>query len=306
MTTPFQPLPPDPGLTAMLHGTEAVVTPKQAKAFQKAELRPLTLIMAFYENPGMLVEQQKAWRALPEDLKANFHAIVTDDGSPTRPALPVAEPTGIASFQLNRTLVDVRWNWLFARNLGVSQSPTRWVLLTDIDHLLPESTLRKLMTEELDDQIIYRFSRLDAPHPMPASARPCACGARKCPGLTPYKPHPNSWLLTTRMFDRMGGYDERFSGFYGTDADFRDRANIIPNNAATKPAKGIVMRADPLIRYPREVIADASTTTYGRKERQDHINVQRIRAERDVIKDWKPLRVTFPYEQLIYWKADDQ
>lgn len=243
--------------------------------------RQLTFICAYYENPGMLREQQRAWRQYPDDLKARFHAIVTDDASPTRPALPAVEPTGIGSFRLFRTLVDVRWNWLFCRNLGVSHSPTRWVLLTDIDHVLPPTTLRALLTEELDSDVIYRFSRVDAPD------------------LTPYKPHPNSWLMTTTMFDRMGGYDERFSGFYGTDADFRDRATMVPDHAATKPARAVVLRSDVLIRYPREVIPDASTTTYGRKEPQDHENVARIRAARGLIPNWRPLRVTFPWEQLV-------
>jgi hypothetical protein len=89
------------------------------------------------------------------------------------------------------------------------------------------------------------------------------------------------------MFDRIGGYDERFSGYYGTDAEFRERVE--------KTAKAIVMRSEALIRYPREVIPDASTTTYKRKEKQDHANVPRIRAERANIPNWKPLRLTFPF-----------
>lgn len=235
--------------------------------------RAITYIAAYYENPGMLVEQQRFWRAYPEALKACFHAIITDDCSPTRPALPHVEPTGIASFILNRTKVDVRWNWLFGRNLGVSQATTDWVLLTDIDHVLPEETLEVLTREPFSDRMVYRLSRVDAPH------------------LTPYKPHPNTWFLTRAMFDRIGGYDERFSGFYGSDADFRERVLEATGNR-------IVMLKEPLIRYPREVIPDASTTTYGRKERQDAVNIPRIREAREAIPDWKPLRLTFPWERL--------
>ena len=54
-----------------------------------------------------------------------------------------------------------------------------------------------------------------------------------------------------------------------------------------------------MIRYPREVIADASTTTYGRKEDQDRKNVRRIVLERAEIENWKTKRLTFPYERLI-------
>jgi hypothetical protein len=225
--------------------------------------------MAYYENPGMLAEQQRVWRAYPPEVKAAFHVIVTDDASPRWPAQPEVRDVGLASYTLYRTLVDVRWNWLFCRNLGVEKAPTDWVLLTDIDHVVPVETLRYLQEVKLDPRKVYRFARVDAPD------------------LTPYKIHPNTWCLTREMFDRIGGYDERFSGYYGTDADFRDR--VIAN------AKAVVILPTPMIRYPREVLADASTTSYGRKEEQDAINVARIRNERARIFGWRPLRVTFPY-----------
>lgn len=241
---------------------------------------PLTFICAFYQNPGMLREQQTIWRAYPDDLKAVFHAIVTDDCSPTSPAKPVIESTGIASFQAYRTLKDVRWNWLFCRNLGVSKASTEWVLLTDIDHVLPAETLRSIVTEELDRDAVYRFSRVDAPHVWPYALTECA----------PYKGHPNTWMMTRQMFAAIGGYDERFSGFYGSDGEFRDRVH--------STAKRVVIRTDVLVRYPREILPDASTVTYGRKEPQDGENVPRIRAERALIPNWRPLNVTFPYERV--------
>ncbi|MDP3720779.1 MAG: glycosyltransferase family A protein [Acidobacteriota bacterium] len=236
-------------------------------------MRAITLVLPFYENPGMLREQQRVWREYPDDIKRRLHVVVVDDCSPTAPALPAVEETGVASFRLYRTKVDVRWNWLFCRNLGVAVADTQWVLLTDIDHVVPAATLCALMTERLDPRSVHRFARVDAP------------------AMTPYKPHPNSWFLTRSMFDDIGGYDERFSGFYGTDAEFRDRVHAT--------ARVVVMREDVLVRYPREVLADASTTTYGRKEEQDKTNVPRIREQRNKDPKWRPLRVTFPYERLL-------
>jgi hypothetical protein len=128
------------------------------------------------------------------------------------------------------------------------------------------------MAGPLDGAKVYRFSRVDAPH------------------LTPYKPHPNTWFLTREMFDRIGGYDERFSGYYGTDGEFRDRVHAT--------AKAIVMLPDVMIRYPREVIADASTTHYARKTPEDREGVKRVRALREQVEDWRPLRLTFPWSQL--------
>lgn len=231
-------------------------------------MRSLTLVLPYYENPGMLAEHQRVWAAYPDALKARLHVIVVDDGSPMRPARPVVTKSGVASFRLYRCGVDVRWNWLFCRNLALSQTTTEWALMTDIDHVMPEATLRSLTERALWPNRVYRLSRVDAP------------------ALIPYKPHPNTWLLTRAMFDRIGGYDERFSGFYGTDFDFRDRARAA--------AARVEMLPDLLIRYPRDVIADASTTTYGRKEPRDKPNVLRILKERG---QSAPKRLTFPWVQ---------
>lgn len=272
-------------------------------------MRDLTYICAFYLNQGQLREQQRIWSEYPADLKVRFHAIVTDDCSPHSPAREVFTPVGNASYQLYRAGVDKRWNWLFCRNLGVAKAKTDWVLLTDIDHVLPAETLRALLTMKLDAANVYRLSRVDAPHPAPWSRLP-ADRCDICEGrseqyiragcvhgplapyagghvLTPYKAHPNTWLMTRQMFDRIGGYDERFSGFYGSDSEFRERVE--------HTAERVVLRPEVVIRYPREVIPDASTTTYKRKQPEDGVNVPRIKAERALIKNWRPLRVTLPY-----------
>jgi hypothetical protein len=245
-------------------------------------VRPITYVCAYYENPGMLREQQRGWRALPDEVKAAFHAVVVDDGSPTRPALPVVESTGIGSFRLYRTAVDVRWNWLFCRNLGVSVATTDWVLLTDIDHVVPAETLQALMTDPLDERNVYRFSRVDARRPGPFPLDECPA----------YKPHPNTWLMTRAMFDRIGGYDERLSGCYGTDGEFRDRVN--------SAARAVVIRTDVVVRYPREVIADASTVGLTRKNDPDNDrDLLERRARRSTEKAWRPLRITFPWSQQV-------
>lgn len=236
-------------------------------------MRDLTLILPYYRNAMMLQAQQELWRSYPDDLKSRLHVIVVDDGSPKFKAQQYFEDAGLASSRLYRILVDVRWNWLACRNLGVSEATTDWVLLTDIDHLLPAETLRRILDGDLDPNDAYCFSRVDAP-----DRTPC------------HKPHPNTWLMTRKMFNTIGGYDERFSGYYGTDGEFRDRVHM--NVGA------VVLLPEVMIRVPREVIPDASTTTYGRKEPQDREGVSRIRNERMMLGKWKPMRLTFPWERL--------
>ena len=236
-------------------------------------MRDITLILPYYENPSMFELQQDAWSKYPDELRSRLHVIVVDDGSPKSPALPHVRDSGVASFRLFRTGVDVRWNWLFCRNLGVSKASTDWIFMTDMDHVMPKKTLAALLSADLDRRNAYRMSRVDAPD------------------LTPYKPHPNTWFMTRELFDKIGGYDERYSGFYGTDGEFRRRVELNANEI-------VIMKAV-MIRYPREVVADASTTQYGRKEPQDRENVRRITLARAEIPNWRPNRLTFPYEQQV-------
>jgi len=240
-------------------------------------MRSITFVCAYYRNPGMLKAQQATWQGYAPEVRERFHVRVTDDCSPKGVARKVVEPCGIASYELWRTDVDVRWNWLFGRNLGASRAPIdcNWLALTDIDHVMPEATARRLMAGPLDEDVIYRFSRVDAPN------------------LTPYKAHPNSWFMSRDMWAKVGGYDERFSGFYGSDADFRDRCQAA--------SRAIVMLPEPLIRYPREVLADASTDpgrwTDGsgraieRKTQYDGDGIARIRKERDAEVDAPRLEI---------------
>lgn len=234
--------------------------------------RDFTLILPYYLNPNQLARQYAALAALPPEVKQHISLIVVDDGSPSTPATLPETNLGLAKVSLFRVEVDVRWNWLTCRNIGVHHAKTEWVLLTDIDLELPEVTARRIIEQKIRPENVYRFGRLTAPE------------------MTPYKPHPNSWLMTRKMFDRIGGYDERFSGFYGTDGEFRDR---VKKNAS----KIIILEDYPLIRVPRELVPDASTTTYGRKEKQDHEGVTRIRAQ--IAKEGGPTkRLSFPYHEV--------
>ncbi len=246
-------------------------------------MRALTLVLPFFQNLGMLAEQQRVWSDYPDDDRSRLHVVVVDDCSPMehRATAQALSASGLGSLRLYRIAKKVRWNWLACRNLGVHVAETEWVLLTDIDHVLPIETFRAITRATLHEDSAYRFGRVDAPHVWPYALSECS----------PYKQHPNTWMMTREMYDRVGGYDERLSGCYGTDGEFRDRVQ--------KNARAVIHLPDPLIRYPREIIPDASTTCYTRKN--DTINdsdlIQR-RFDRALIPDWKPLRLTFPYTHV--------
>lgn len=238
----------------------------------------VTLCLAYYENPGMLRRQLDQLAALPADLSQVIDLIVVDDGSPNSPALDVFEnylgPTHpiAREVQLYRMAVDIPWNQDACRNLAVAQAETPWVLLTDIDHLVPLATWRRVIEQKLADKAVYKFGRVSEPD------------------LSPYKTHPNSWLMTRAMYDRCGGYDERFRGWYGTDGDFRNRVQ--------KVAK-VEILPEVLVRVPREVTPDASTTTLTRKGQINEENIARIKRERSASQDPRPLHNLTPWARVI-------
>lgn len=241
-------------------------------------MTPFTMVLAYYDNPTMLRHHFEHWRALHEDIAPFLNVIVVDDGSPTRPAGGVLNglevevlKCWIGSYQVWRMGVDVRWNQDACRNIGVREASTQWVLLTDMDHVVPEFTWRALMDGKLKKKNVYRFARVNAP------------------ALDPYKPHPNSWALTKRKYWDIGGYDEALAGNYGTDGDWLVRV---------RRHADIVDLPVPLIRYPREVIPDASTTTLARKSQQDKDNVNRIIHERNA-SGRAPLHFQFPCERVL-------
>jgi hypothetical protein len=241
-------------------------------------MRKLTLCLPYYMNAGMLRVQLELLRALPADLKADLAVIVVDDGSPNGDAQGEEIGCPLAVFKIG---VDVRWNQDAARNIAAHHADTRWLLLTDIDHLVPRDTFARILGRKLSKTTVYRLSR----QTLMSRPRPGAALV-----TTAYKPHPNSWLLTRATYEKIGGYDERFAGHYGTDAEFRDRV---------AKAADIEMLAAVLIRVPREVIPDASTTTYQRKGApEDAGALQRIKALRALDPDWQPLRLSFPYRQI--------
>lgn len=230
----------------------------------------VTLVMPYYENPGMLRRHYDALKALPADLRDFVSLVIVDDGSPKSPAW--AEDLNGMSLQVYRIDVDIRWNQDAARNIGAHHSQTEWMLLTDIDHMVQERTWKTLTSRSWEGAFAYTFRRVSEPD------------------LMEYKPHPNSWFLTRKIYRMMGGYDESFAGFYGTDADFRDRLK------AVAPFKTI---KEYLVRVPRSVTPDASTVDYLRKQPEDGEGIKSIKAQRAKAgAAWVIKNRSFPYHRV--------
>ncbi len=242
-------------------------------------MRRLSFVIPYFDNPAMLGHQYDVWGSYPEGLKDRIEVVLVDDGSPTDPAANVPRPDGLPPLRIYRVLIDKPWNQHGARNLGATMADGPWLFLSDMDHVLPAESLERLMGHR-NSGAVYMFRRVDAPN-MTLTLRPNGKP----------KPHPNTFAMTKEMYWRIGGYDERFCGIYGTDSLFRRRAEAV--------AKFRHLDEAPIIRYPREVIPDASTRTLARKEGRGaakRLLLNRIENEgsADRIET-----LTFPWERVL-------
>jgi glycosyltransferase involved in cell wall biosynthesis len=156
----------------------------------------LSLVLTYYGQPAMLAEQARIWATYADCPEI----IVVDDGSPV-PAQPQARSAGY------RVGVDIPWHQDGARNLGAHVAAGEWLLLLDIDHTISAGELAKLqaLLPTLPKRTAFRLSRqlVDKAYRLAPAA--------------------NIWLLRRKDFWRVGGYDERLCGHYGTDLEFRPR-----------------------------------------------------------------------------------
>lgn len=246
--------------------------------------RPLTIVMPYYENPGMLSQQYTGWAAWPEKLKQHVSIILVDDGSPKHPAAQVERPEGLPELSIYRVTEDRPWHQHAARNLGAHMAQNGWLLLTDMDHVIEEAAaarlVQKIRMNALDRRAVYMPQRIEADTRLPTLGK----------GGQP-KPHPNSFVMTRATFWRIGGYDEDYCGIYGTDGLFRARVH---ENALVLRLKGIA-----LTRWWRDLVPDASTNA-PRKEGRDpdaRRNVAVAKAERGEAGKVKVL--AFDWERVV-------
>jgi len=213
----------------------------------------ITIVMAYYENGGMLDIHFKEWETYPKKYKPCFEAIIVDDGSQKDPAInhfPDDLPFPVSLYRINE---DIPWNQNGARNLAMTNADG-WCLLTDMDHLLPVDQVSTLIKMRKEYGSFYRPLR------------------KRAVDSLSYKQHPNTYVLHRDLYWQAGGFDEAYAGYYGTDSTFRKRL--------ISTGQKVECDSLTLTLYGREVIADASTTNYGRKGSEYHVSQNLELAER--------------------------
>lgn len=243
----------------------------------------LSIGLAYYRNPGMLSEQLRVWAGYPEALKAQVEVIVIDDASP-EPAVDVPRPPGLPTLTIGR-LADVAdpftppWRQDAARNRAANEAMGTWLLLTDMDHVLPADSLAALLAHCAEDRdVVYEFRRLDAPDLTP-----------KRDGHGRLHPHPNSFCLRRARYWAIGGYDEEYCGIYGTDGPWRRR---MVAQSTLQPLEDVA-----IVRYPREVIPDASTRVDRKQVRTTNNPAVLRRMHQKEASGGRPVTLSIPWQR---------
>ena len=243
-----------------------------------------TVIVSYFSQPLMLLRQLEEWAAYPPAISL----LVVDDGSPI-PALPVvlsqANSVVRARLRVYRILHDIPWNREEARNLGAQEAQTPWILMTDLDHLLPASSAEALLHFTPTARTWYRLPRCrvgPADETRRKDALPEACT------FGPVTPHGDSFLIERQLF-LEAPYDEGYAGMLGGGTPFLHRMEArAPSALLPEP---ICLHV-----YTRHVIPDASVTGLSR----DTGPYARLRRDKERRGDTAPGRtLRIPWERVL-------
>jgi hypothetical protein len=199
----------------------------------------ITIVFAYYDNPSMLEFQWQQIARYPKALRDRIEVIVVDDASPITPAASVVRPQSLPEHRIYRIAKDIPWNQDAARNIGAHEASSPWLLLTDIDHVVPAETLWGLLDLDKDPTVLYTLGRT------------------KFFSDDVREPHPNSYVMTRGMYWAIGGHDEDYAGIYGKDYLFRRRA--------LKKTREVHLPDLRLARVGTSNIPDAGTRTIPRR-----------------------------------------
>jgi hypothetical protein len=227
--------------------------------------RQLSIIIPYYNAPGMLARQLQEIAKYPPQLKV----VVVDDGS----AVPAEVPDWIELYRIDQ---DIPWNRGGARNLGAHVAQTDWLVHVDIDHILPTDAAWNLLDFDPKPGCWYRFPRYrigeaDETRNKDGIPREAAFGK--------IHPHMDSYLVSRADYWKCGGYDEDYSGCLGGGTPFTKLlTNMSPPKLLPEPIRLHV--------HTRSSVPDSSVSGLSR----DKTEYSRRYRAKGLVKAVNPLR----------------
>ncbi len=163
----------------------------------------LTFMMAVYGQPEMMRKWFETLRRYDDDVLDQLCFLVVDDhGTPPQTIPP--DLRKMLDCRLYRVEKQIPWNQMGARNLGMAEAPSDWVVMMDPDMVVEPQVVKKLFNtaEKLTrGQAVKLFLHYTND---------------KADGSS-----PNVYLMHRLDFEMMGGYDEDYAGNKGwSDVQF--------------------------------------------------------------------------------------
>jgi predicted glycosyltransferase involved in capsule biosynthesis len=159
--------------------------------------------MAVYGQPLMLEKWFQTIRHYDDEVLDNLHLVIVDDHGDPPAAIPV-DIQAMMDCQLLRVTKQIKWNQMGARNLGVKQAKTDWVLMMDPDMVLEPNIAKRLVNfmprlrQGTLVKLLLRYTNDVADNSS-----------------------PNVYLIHKADFRKVGGYDEDYAGHKGwSDVQF--------------------------------------------------------------------------------------
>ena len=238
-------------------------------------MRFISWIIPFYQNRPMLELHLTSLRSVELEVLRHLTIFLVDDCSPEaeRPDIQVRNmPDEIRKrIRVLRVLDDIPWNQHGARNLGAKLAQTDWLLMTDIDRLVPAFDLRTLVTRKLDARRHYK--------PRQYRMRPDFVPISELNKRAPL----NQFLCMRETYWAIGGYDEDYCGTYGGDGPFLRALNKVAPLDRLNDVR--------MFRYSRHVLDGANTANLDReKGRADYSKIYTKKHAAGNIKPRNPIR----------------
>jgi len=169
----------------------------------------LTISLSYYNQTSILPKHTDIWNKYPPEILKEINFFIMDDCSKI-PAEEILKNSDLSKLNINiyRVEKDLYCNIAGVRNLSAKECKTEWLMITDMDTLVDNIMIEKIMELiNLDQKSkAYRFNRkvLDNDrHPKNGKLHPAVCLIRKS----------DYW--------KIGGCEEDLVGSYGmTDPSF--------------------------------------------------------------------------------------
>jgi glycosyltransferase involved in cell wall biosynthesis len=202
----------------------------------KSPLKTHALIIAVLESYEY-VRRQLLWlnKFMPDFPQ--WEVIFVDDGSD--PEIPFMDGLNF-TYRLFRTHDKRDWSQPCARNFGAKNTAAKYLLFTDIDHMISCAAIQACSVFDGDKLHFQRIRgildefgglRLDR-----KSLDAAGCTEDE---FSRVDEHYNTFMIRRSVFDLLNGYDEKFCGKYGgDDTDFSNRYGALHAQGKCKRSVG--------------------------------------------------------------------